>query len=465
MRIAVVGAGVAGSYLLNRLEGHDVECFEQRPQDKWYTVCAWGTSQPYISSMVKKTGLNFEDYVLHKGDKMIVDYGTGTFEAPLKGLVSYDKHRLCEDMLKGHKVHWGEQVKSLDSRFDDFDMVVDATAIQRALLPKVKDDILVPCLEYQLKSSKFPWDDFYIKPYRGMRGYFWFFPLGDGMAHVGAGEINGAYKGQIEEFIKKYDCQVIRKIGRPVRIVPPAMCRPFYVEPTCTNCGLKIRPTRILKSTSNIIDSGSERSGLLLEQSGSNSSKGSVVNAMSAEGPDSSSFITKSMEQSYNNTRIIGTQDPFTSGQSSKQPSIPSGSHLSAQGVTRELHGIRHTRNNGQGLCNCVNPSPNGPVVVGVGESIGTVYPMLGEGIIPSMQSVEVLVENLDDPERYSEEILNRYDIYAKVFRFVKSKIDGNFSMVKNFPELFSIYLHMRTNTERYGLETHLSDMIKLSHV
>ena len=35
--------------------------------------------------------------------------------------------------------------------------------------------------------------------------------------------------------------------------------------------------------------------------------------------------------------------------------------------------------------------------VVGVGESIGTVYPMLGEGIIPSMQSVELLVENLDD--------------------------------------------------------------------
>ena len=116
MRIAVVGAGVAGSYLLNRLDGHEVECFEMRQQEKWYTVCAWGTSQPYIWAMVKKAGLNFDDYVLHKGDKMIVDYGTGTFEAPLKGLVSYDKHRLCEDMLKGHKVHWGTQVKGLDSQ-------------------------------------------------------------------------------------------------------------------------------------------------------------------------------------------------------------------------------------------------------------------------------------------------------------------------------------------------------------
>ena len=334
MRIAVVGAGVAGSYLLNRLDGHEVECFEQRQEDKWYTVCAWGTSQPYIARMVKKAGLNFDDYVLHRGSKMIVDYGTGTFEAPLKGLVSYDKHRLCEDMLKGHTVHWGTQVRGLDGRFEDFDLVVDATAIQRALLPKVKDDILVPCLEYQVKSSKLPWDDFYIKPYRGMRGYFWFFPLGEGMAHVGAGELTGAYKGQLEEFLKKYDCEVIRKIGRPVRIVPPAMCQPFNVGK-----------------------------------------------------------------------------------------------------------------------------------VAGVGEAIGTVYPMLGEGIIPSMQSVETLVENLDDLEKYSEEILRRYDIYMKVFRFVKSKIDGNFSLMKNFPELFSIYMHMRTNTERYGLETHLSDMIKLSHV
>jgi flavin-dependent dehydrogenase len=334
LRIAVVGAGVAGSYLLNRLEGHDVECFEQRQQEKWYTVCAWGTSQPYIASMVKKTGLNFDDYVLHRGDKMIVDYGAGSFVAPLKGLVTYDKHRLCEDMLKGHKVHWGVQVRELGSTFEGFDLVVDATGMPRSLLPKIKDDILVPCLEYQVKSDKLPWDDFYIRPYRGMRGYFWYFPLGEGMAHVGAGELNGAYRGELEAFLKKYDCEVIRKIGRPVRIVPPAYCQPF--------------------------------------------SEGKVV---------------------------------------------------------------------------------------GVGESIGTVYPMLGEGIIPSMQCVETLVANLDDLERYSEEILKQYDIYAKVYRFVKAKIDGNFSVIRNFPDLFSIYMHMRSNTQRYGLETHLSDMIKLSHV
>lgn len=335
MRIAVVGGGVAGSYLLNRLDGHDVECFEQRQQEKWYTVCAWGTSQPYIRSMLKKTGLDFDDYVLHRGDRMHVDYGTGFFEAPLRGLVTYDKHKLCEDLLKGHNVHWGQQIKSADDpRLKGFDLIVDATGMPRSLLPKIKDDVLVPCLEYQVKSKKLPYDDFYIRPYRGMKGYFWFFPLGEGMAHVGAGELHGGYRGELEEFLKKYDCEVVRKIGRPVRILPPAYCQ------------------------------------------------------------------------------------PFTQGK-----------------------------------------------VVGVGESIGTVYPMLGEGIIPSMQCVDIFVEHLDDMERYSEEVLKHYDIYAKVYRFVRSKIDGNFSMMRNFPELFSIYMHMRSNTERYGLETRLSDMVKLSRV
>lgn len=334
MRIAVVGGGVAGSYLLNRLEGHEVECFEQRQHEKWYTVCAWGTSQPFIASMVKKAGLNFDDYVLHKGYRMVVDYGSGTFEAPLRGLVTYDKHRLCEDMLEGHNVHWGVQLKAGDPRLEGFDIVVDATGMQRSLLPKIEKDLLVPCLEYEVRSKKLPWDDFYIRPYRGMRGYFWYFPLGEGRAHVGAGEVSGAYKGEMEAFIKKYECEVIRKIGRPVRIMPPANCQ------------------------------------------------------------------------------------PFSSGK-----------------------------------------------VVGIGESIGTVYPMLGEGIIPSMQCVELFVDNLGDAERYSEEVLRKYDIYAKVFRFVKAKIEGNFSVVRSFPELFSIYRYMRSNTERYGMETRLSDVIKLAQV
>jgi flavin-dependent dehydrogenase len=334
LRIAIVGAGVAGSYLLNRLDGHQVECFEMRPQDKWYTVCAWGTSEPYISEMVKKAGFNFGDYVLHRGSKMTVDSPYGAFDLNLRGMVSYDKHRLCEDMLKGHTVHWGTHVKEVDGAFADFDLVVDATGMHRSLLPKVKNDLLVPCIEYQVRSSKIPWDDFYIKPYPGLSGYLWYFPLWDGTGHLGAGEVHGAYKGEIEAMLKKYDCEVIRKIGRPVRIMPPAYCLPF--------------------------------------------SQGKVV---------------------------------------------------------------------------------------GVGESIGTVFPMLGEGIIPSMQCAEILIKNLDNLDAYQEEVLASTEIYTKGYRFVRSKIDGEFSVLKSFPSLLQVYRYLAGNEKRFGMQTKLGDLIKLSKI
>ncbi|HLQ03490.1 MAG TPA: NAD(P)/FAD-dependent oxidoreductase [Nitrososphaerales archaeon] len=335
MKIAVVGAGVAGAYLLNRLPPeHQVECFEMRPEEKWYTVCAWGTSEPYISAMVKKAGFNFDDYVLHRGKRMIVNLGRGDFEIKLKGLVTYDKHRLTHDMIKGHTIHWGSRVKELNGDFRDFDMVVDATGLQRSLLPKIQGDVVIPSVEYQVKSKELPYDDFYLRPYDGLSGYYWFFPLGDGMAHIGAGDYFGKYRGELEAFIKKYHCEVVRKIGRPVRVSPPLYCQPFH------------------------------------------------------------------------------------SGK-----------------------------------------------VVGVGESIGTVYPMLGEGIIPSMQCVDTFVENMDNIPRYTDAVLRKYEIYAKVYRFIKAKLDGKFSLLRYWPTLLSIFIHMKRNETRYGLQIRLLDILKVMKV
>ena len=101
MRIAIVGCGVSGSYLLNRLPPeHDVEAFEMREADKWWAVCAWGTSAPFISDLVEKAGLNFEDYILFRGKRMIVDPGNGnTFDIKLNGLVTFDKTRLFGSAL------------------------------------------------------------------------------------------------------------------------------------------------------------------------------------------------------------------------------------------------------------------------------------------------------------------------------------------------------------------------------
>ncbi len=333
MRIAVVGTGVAGAYLLNRIpKEHTAEAFEMRTEANWYTVCAWGTSQPFIARLVKQAGFNFDDYVLHKGRRMLVDLGDEQLEIKLRGLVTYDKHRLTHDMLEGKVVHWGEQVKHVDGNMSGFDTVVDATGLQRSLLPKVKSDLIIPSLEYQVKSKELPYDDFVIRPYPGLTGYWWYFPLGDGTAHVGAGDLRGRYRGELDKFVKDYKCEVLRRIGRPVRVTPPKLCEPFF---------------------------------------------------------------------------------------------------------------------DGK--------------VVGVGESVGTVYPMLGEGIIPSMQCVDLLVEHLGDREAYRKAVLEHFEIYAKVYRFVRAKVDGRFSLLRMWPTLLSIFLYMHGNSERYGLETRMADFYKIA--
>jgi len=333
LKLAVVGAGVAGAYMMNRLpSGVEAEAFEMKTEKNWYTVCAWGTSQPFIRDMVKQAGFSFDDYVLHKGKKMRVDLGDEELNINLTGLVTYDKHRLTEDMLKGKKVHWGAQVKQLDGNLAGFETIVDATGMHRSLLPKIKDDLLVPSLEYQVKSKELPYDDFVIKPYPGLAGYWWYFPLGDGMAHVGAGDLQGRYRYELDDFVKKYHCEVLRRIGRPVRVTPPKFAEPFF---------------------------------------------------------------------------------------------------------------------DGK--------------VVGVGESIGTVYPMLGEGIIPSMQCVNLFVDHLSDREGYRRAVLDHFAIYAKVYEFIRAKVENRFSLLRMWPTLLSIYWYMRGNEQRYGLQTRMSDFYRIA--
>jgi flavin-dependent dehydrogenase len=152
------------------------------------------------------------------------------------------------------------------------------------------------------------------------------------MAHVGAGDLRGRYRYELDDFVKKYHCEVVRRIGRPVRVTPPARCEPFF---------------------------------------------------------------------------------------------------------------------DGK--------------VWGVGESIGTVYPMLGEGIIPSMQCVNLLVDHLGDKEGYRKAVLEHFAVYAKVYDFIKAKIDGKFSLMRMWPTLLGIYRYMHSNETRYGLEVHLSDFYKIA--
>jgi len=331
LKVAIVGMGVAGSYLAARLrDEHKVVGFERLPKDRFDAVCAWGTSIGGIDVFAKKIGLNFEDYILHKGREMHLDLFGRPIYIKLKGLCSFDKLRFIQDVAEGTEVNYGKFIPR-NSRLDGFDLIVDATGLSRPLLPKVRQDVFIPCLQYKVKYRQPPFDDFYIKPFPGLTGYFWYFPLGDGYAHVGAGDFRKRHIAELAIFLKRYPCEVLKKTGRPVRITPPSLCRPFSVEK-----------------------------------------------------------------------------------------------------------------------------------VVGVGESIGTVYPMLGEGIVPSLQCAELLLENLDNSSAYEQAVLRKFSIYDKVFNFIYSKIDNTFTLSSQLKNILSLFFHMKFNESRYGLEIRLRDVLKV---
>jgi flavin-dependent dehydrogenase len=343
MKIVVVGIGVAGAYLMNQLSDlHDVHVrgFERMPERDHDAVCAWATCDNVMKDYAKQCGLNLENYILHDGKKMRVDVGDGlnsskNIEINLKGMVSYDKLKLIQDMIKGTDIVFEKAPNKADLE-KEYDLIVDSTGFHRHYLPKLKNELWIPCIQYKVKYDNIPFDDFYLKAFPSLSGYFWYFPLGNGYAHIGSGDFQRKQTHLfMESFMKKYPCQIIKKVGRPVRITPPSHCLPFT----------------------------------------------------------------------------------------------------------------------------------DGKKTIGVGESIGTVYALLGEGIIPSTICAQLFVENLHDQEKYIAEVLSTFKIYTNVYNFIKKSINKKFNIIKDFVEVLKIYKYMKSSEDRFGMEINMLNMLKLTKI
>jgi hypothetical protein len=89
-------------------------------------------------------------------------------------------------------------------------------------------------------------------------------------------------------------------------------------------------------------------------------------------------------------------------------------------------------------------PFTDGRKTVGVGESIGTVYPLLGKELFHLHGAHNFLSNTLMIFNAYRTEVLKKFNIYALVFKFIQMKINGKFNLFKNAVELFKIYNHMK---------------------
>jgi len=64
--------------------------------------------------------------------------------------------------------------------------------------------------------------------------------------------------------------------------------------------------------------------------------------------------------------------------------------------------------------------------VVGVGESVGSCSPLVGEGIIPSLKCADLFLENLNDMKGYQKAVLKEFKWMDKEFAVIQNFIKGN---------------------------------------
>ena len=64
MKIAIIGLGVAGSYLLHTLSSeHEVKGFEMQKAGEFDAVCAWGASKSEMQKIFARININFDNYI------------------------------------------------------------------------------------------------------------------------------------------------------------------------------------------------------------------------------------------------------------------------------------------------------------------------------------------------------------------------------------------------------------------
>jgi len=145
LKIAVMGMGVAGSYLMARLKDteHEVTGYERSTEERHDSICAWGTIKSELEKFCKKTGRDFDDFLIHDGKKMNVKMSNDIkFDIGLHGLCTYDKLGLIQDFIKDCNVIYGKSAK-LEELEKEYDMIVDCTGFHRIYLPKLEKDFFL----------------------------------------------------------------------------------------------------------------------------------------------------------------------------------------------------------------------------------------------------------------------------------------------------------------------------------
>jgi flavin-dependent dehydrogenase len=98
-----------------------------------------------------------------------------------------------------------------------------------------------------------------------------------------------------------------------------------------------------------------------------------------------------------------------------------------------------------------------GNIIWGVGEAIGCVAPLAGDGVVPGLRSVQILMGHWDDSEGYTRAILREFTWMKKERRVIDKLRYGELLGVRDAWVL-------RKNAKRMGMRIRLIEAQKLMH-
>jgi flavin-dependent dehydrogenase len=181
VRIAIAGAGMAGSYayrLLVLSGDHDVDVFDRaRNIACGIAPCGYAVDGKF-NDLIRRVGLDPSRYALHVPPRLVANI---LEFAARSSIFMIDKPAVIADLLDSAHVHY----ERLDpSRYD---LVVDATGEARAYAPPLVHDAKARVVQWRVRLNAPAVTTFL--PTRSVPGYAWVMPLSpDGRdVHVGAG--------------------------------------------------------------------------------------------------------------------------------------------------------------------------------------------------------------------------------------------------------------------------------------
>ncbi|MBP1930007.1 flavin-dependent dehydrogenase [Methanolinea mesophila] len=230
-RIAIAGGGIAGGYLSQLLaqKGITPEVFDGMDHATrcGYRSCGWGAPER-IGAYLTDVGLDLSDYLVEPMTSMNFDGLVATTP-----LWTIDKPGLIRDLTEGSSLHRQNLTREAA---DEYDLVVDATGIARALLPPCRSDLTLPTVQHRVIVQ--PLDGERLLP--GVHGnqipglgYLWIFPLAGDEYHIGIGGIGlASHDSLMDRFYRdsadRFSFTRVCGCRGVVRVASPYYAMPFY---------------------------------------------------------------------------------------------------------------------------------------------------------------------------------------------------------------------------------------------